>query len=99
MSLPRELFGTPAGPAGTSDRDSPGNEQQDELLLRCVACQGRLIYFPQERFLFCPASRLRYAITEEGIPVMLLDEAETLSEGEAQALLARARELKLPIPA
>lgn len=92
MSLPRELFGTP-------DRGSPGSEQQDELLLRCVACRGRLIYFPEERFLFCPASRLRYAITEEGIPVMLLDEAEQLSESEAQALVAQARELGLSIPA
>jgi uncharacterized protein YbaR (Trm112 family) len=38
--------------------------------------------------LFCPASRLRYRV-DEGIPVMLVEEAERLDEAGAKQLLAR----------
>ncbi len=38
--------------------------------------------------LFCPASRLRYRI-DDGVPVMLIDEAERLDEAAAKRLLAR----------
>jgi uncharacterized protein YbaR (Trm112 family) len=93
MALPRELFGPPDGGPPHGDGDPRG-----ELLLRCTECRGRLIYFPEERFLFCPASRLRYSITEEGIPVMLIEDAERVDETEAEQLVARARELGLPIP-
>ena len=38
--------------------------------------------------LFCPASRLRYRV-DDGIPVMLPEEAERLDEAAANELLAR----------
>ena len=41
--------------------------------------------------LFCPASRLRYRI-DDGIPVMLIDEAERLDEVKAEQLRARLEE-------
>jgi uncharacterized protein YbaR (Trm112 family) len=47
------------------------------------------VYFESENFLFCPESRLKYRI-EDDIPVMLIEEAERVSEAEAAALLARA---------
>ena len=37
--------------------------------------------------LFCPASRLRYRI-DDGVPVMLPEEAERLDEAAAKRLLA-----------
>jgi uncharacterized protein YbaR (Trm112 family) len=50
-----------------------------------------LIYFEEEGFLFCPASRLKYSINDD-IPVMLVDEAERLDEEAAAALVETARE-------
>lgn len=85
MPLPSELFARGAGQPGA-------------LLLRCTACGGELIHFAEERFLLCPASRLRFSITEDDIPVMLLDEATRLDEAEAAALLARAREQGPAVP-
>ncbi|HKE20030.1 MAG TPA: Trm112 family protein [Kofleriaceae bacterium] len=38
--------------------------------------------------LFCPASRLRYPI-QDGIPVMLVEEADRLDESAAATLTAR----------
>lgn len=64
----------------------------DPLLLEILVCpesKRRLIYFENENFLFCPESRLKYRI-EDDIPVMLIEEAERLSEAEAAALVARA---------
>jgi uncharacterized protein YbaR (Trm112 family) len=79
-------------------------ELASELLeiLRCPESRGALIYFPKgesgddesSAFLFCPESRLRYRI-DNGIPVMLVDEAERLDESAANALVARAGELEL----
>lgn len=71
-------------------------------ILRCPESRGTLIYFPKGEsgedetggFLFCPESRLRYRI-DDGIPVMLVDEAERLDEGGAATLVARAGELGL----
>jgi uncharacterized protein YbaR (Trm112 family) len=48
------------------------------------------VYFEAEEFLFCPESRLRYRI-EDGVPVMLVEEAEELDEGTARELMAAAR--------
>jgi uncharacterized protein YbaR (Trm112 family) len=64
-----------------------------------------LIYFPRgeadrdeaDGFLLCPASRLRYPI-QDGVPVMLVDEATTLDATSVDALVARARQLGLRIP-
>ena len=55
-----------------------GESKLDEKLLEilvCPKCHGELEYRPDEAALFCQACRLRYAV-EDGIPVMLIDEAE-----------------------
>jgi uncharacterized protein YbaR (Trm112 family) len=65
--------------------------------LVCPVSHGKLIYFPADNVLVCPASRLRYRI-ESGSPVMLAEEAETLSEAEIASLISQARSLGLPIP-
>ncbi|UCC48800.1 MAG: Trm112 family protein [Gemmatimonadota bacterium] len=44
-------------------------------VLVCPKCRGELEYRPEEAALLCHACRLRYNI-EDGIPVMLIDEAE-----------------------
>lgn len=51
----------------------------DELLeiLVCPKCKGELEYRPDEEALMCHECELRYAV-EDGIPVMLVDEAESL---------------------
>jgi uncharacterized protein YbaR (Trm112 family) len=51
----------------------------DESLLEvlvCPKCRGELEYRAEENALLCHTCRLRYNI-EEGIPVMLIDEAES----------------------
>ena len=78
-----------------------------ELLevLVCVKSRSPLIYFPRGEgdddeargFLLCPASRLRYRI-EDGVAVMLAEEAEELPAREVDRLVARARALGLAIP-
>ena len=49
-------------------------------------------------FLFCPASRLRYPIAENDLPVMLVEEATRVDDAEAARLVAAARELGLSVP-
>jgi hypothetical protein len=58
-------------------------------ILVCPESKKPLVYFQDEDFLFCPDSRLKYRI-EEGIPVMLIEEAERLSEESARGLMERA---------
>lgn len=58
-------------------------------ILVCPESRKPLVYFADEQFLFCPDSRLKYRV-EDGIPVMLVEEAERLSEDEGRLLLARA---------
>ena len=58
-------------------------------ILVCPESRKPLLYFADEKFLFCPDSRLKYRV-EAGMPVMLVEEAERLSEEQGQALLARA---------
>ena len=58
-------------------------------ILVCPESKRPLIYFEREDFLFCPDSKLKYRV-EDGIPVMLIEEAERLTDEQAQALLARA---------
>ncbi|HEU5058245.1 MAG TPA: Trm112 family protein [Kofleriaceae bacterium] len=58
-------------------------------LLVCPESKQPLLYVPAGvpggEALFCPASRLRYRI-DDGIPILLIDEAERLDEGEAERL-------------
>ena len=58
-------------------------------ILVCPESKKPLVYFADEEFLFCPDSKLKYAI-EDGIPVMLIEEAERLSDEQARELMARA---------
>jgi len=58
-------------------------------ILVCPQSKQPLLYFEDEGFLFCPASRLKYRV-EDGIPVMLVEEAEEVCDAEAAALVARA---------
>jgi len=79
------------------------NELVDVLV--CPKSKQPLIYFPRgednrdeaEGFLLCPASRLRYSI-QDGVPVMLVDEAIDVTAAAVDALVARARQLGLRIP-
>ena len=64
----------------------------DPMLLEILACpedKGPLLYFTDEDALYNPRLRRRYAV-RDGIPVMLIDEAETVSEEEHARLTAKA---------
>ncbi|HTR53519.1 MAG TPA: Trm112 family protein [Kofleriaceae bacterium] len=59
-------------------------------VLVCPKSKQPLIYFADEGFLLCPASRLRYRI-DDGVPVLLVEEATELSSGEVDRLVAQAK--------
>ncbi|MGH9303934.1 MAG: Trm112 family protein [Acidimicrobiales bacterium] len=64
----------------------------DEMLLEILACpedKGPLYYFEDEESLYNPRLRRRYRILD-GIPVMLVDEAESVSDDEHARLMAKA---------
>lgn len=64
----------------------------DPMLLEILACpedKGPLLYFADEDSLYNPRLRRRYTI-RDGIPVMLIDEAETVSDAEHERLTAKA---------
>jgi uncharacterized protein YbaR (Trm112 family) len=58
-------------------------------LLACPADRGTLLYFPSEESLYNPRLKRRYRIVDD-IPVLLVDEAETVDESEHRRLLAKA---------
>lgn len=62
-----------------------------ELLavLACPEDKGPLLYFGDERGLYNPRLRRRYLIAD-GIPIMLIDEAETVSDEAHDELMAVA---------
>ena len=74
--------------------------------LVCPKSKQALVYFPRgaddrdetDAFLLCPTSRLRYPI-QDGVPMMLVDEATEVTAPAVEALLARARQLGLRLPA
>ena len=64
----------------------------DPKLLEILACpedKGPLLWFADEETLYNPRLRRRYAV-RDGIPVMLIDEAEAVDEAEHDRLLALA---------
>jgi uncharacterized protein YbaR (Trm112 family) len=64
----------------------------DPVLLEILACpedKGPLLYFEGEDALYNPRLHRRYAIKDD-IPVMLIDEAETVDDAEHQRLIAKA---------
>ena len=63
----------------------------DPKLLEILACpedKGPLYYFADEDALYNPRLKRRYAV-RDGIPVMLVDEAETVPDAEHDRLLAK----------
>ncbi len=64
----------------------------DPQLLEILACpddKGPLLYFQDEHALYNPRLKRRYSIKDD-IPVMLIDEAETVVDTEHDRLLAKA---------
>jgi uncharacterized protein len=64
----------------------------DPQLLEILACpddKGPLLYFTDEGSLYNPRLKRRYRI-EDDIPVMLIDEAESVDDAEDARLLAKA---------
>jgi len=64
----------------------------DPQLLEILACpedKGPLLYFEGESSLYNPRLKRRYAVRDD-IPIMLIDEAETVDQHEHDRLLAKA---------
>ena len=64
----------------------------DPKLLEILACpedKGPLLYFEDESALYNPRLKRRYAVRDD-IPIMLIDEAEGVDEGEHARLLKKA---------
>ena len=64
----------------------------DPQLLDILACpedKGPLLYFADEDALYNPRLHRRYLV-REGIPIMLIDEAEAVGDEEHERLLAKA---------
>jgi uncharacterized protein len=64
----------------------------DPLLIEVLACpedKGPLLYFADEDRLYNPRLRRSYEIRDD-IPIMLIEEAETVDEDEHQRLMAKA---------
>ena len=64
----------------------------DPQLLEILACpedKGPLLYFEDEDRLYNPRLKRSYAI-REGIPIMLIDEAETVDDATHERLVAKA---------
>ena len=64
----------------------------DPMLLEILACpedKGPLLYFADDGYLYNPRLRRRYVV-RDGIPVLLVDEAEAVDEAEHDRLLAPA---------
>lgn len=56
-------------------------------ILACPECKAPLDYFPEPEQLVCRAERLVYPI-RDGIPVLLVEEAEALSSESLEAMEA-----------
>jgi uncharacterized protein YbaR (Trm112 family) len=64
----------------------------DPLLLDVLACpvdKGPLLWFEDEEILYNPRLKKSYRV-EDGVPVMLVDEAVDVSDGEHERLMAKA---------
>ena len=64
----------------------------DKQLLEILACpedKGPLLYFESDDVLYNPRLKRRYAIRDD-IPIMLIDEAETVDNDEHARLVAKA---------
>jgi uncharacterized protein YbaR (Trm112 family) len=64
----------------------------DPLLLDVLACpvdKGPLLWFEDEDVLYNPRLKKSYAVVD-GVPVLLVDEAVTVSDAEHERLMAKA---------
>ncbi len=64
----------------------------DPKLLEILACpedKGPLLYFADADALYNPRLKRRYAVRDD-IPIMLIDEAETVDDAEHERLLEKA---------
>ncbi len=64
----------------------------DPLLLEILACpedKGPLLYFADEQSLYNPRLKRRYPVRDD-IPIMLVEEAETVGDSEHARLMAKA---------
>ncbi|MDQ6728382.1 MAG: Trm112 family protein [Actinomycetota bacterium] len=64
----------------------------DPMLVEILACpedKGPLLYFADEESLYNPRLRRRYLV-RDGIPVMLIEEAQAVSDEEHGRLTAKA---------
>jgi len=64
----------------------------DPMLVEILACpedKGPLLYFVDEESLYNPRLHRRYSV-RDGIPVMLIEEAETVADEEHERLTAKA---------
>ncbi len=69
----------------------------DPLLLDVLACpvdKGPLLWFEDEDVLYNPRLKKSYRV-EDGVPVMLVDEAVDVSDAEAERLTAKAEKNKV----
>jgi uncharacterized protein YbaR (Trm112 family) len=65
----------------------------DPLLLEVLACpedKGPLLYFEDEDRLYNPRLHRSYAV-DDGIPVMLVDEATAVDDAEHDRLMEKAK--------
>ena len=58
-------------------------------ILACPEDKGPLLYFEDEQALYNPSLQRRYAVRDD-IPIMLIDEAETVDAAEHERLVAKA---------
>lgn len=74
-----------------SDREEPVSETADELdpklleILICPQTKGPLVYDREKAELVSKNALLAYPV-RDGVPIMLIDEARTISDEEAGAL-------------
>ncbi|MGH9118679.1 MAG: Trm112 family protein [Acidimicrobiales bacterium] len=64
----------------------------DPQLLAILACpedKGPLLYFEADDFLYNPRLKRKYRIQDD-IPIMLIDEAETVDDAEHERVMAQA---------
>ena len=67
-----------------------GISQELLEILACPKCKGDLELNPKQDGLVCKACKLLYRI-EDDIPIMLIDEAETVDDAEHDRLMAKAQ--------
>ena len=58
-------------------------------ILACPADKGPMLYFADEDCLYNPRQRLLYRV-DDGIPVMLVDEAGSVDDSEHDRLIQKA---------